>query len=182
MTRLGYERFLAMGSDWGTSVSTSLALQRPDRLLGIHLVPPLAPPGAAAGDLTQDERAALADLDERSRTGSGYSAVQGTRPQTIGYSLTDSPTGLCAWITEKLWAWTDHPGDLSQVLTASQVLDNVSLYWLTRTGASSARLYWESIAQVTEWFTTATSDTVTVPAACSIFPKDLDGPGGPLPG
>ena len=150
MARLGYGRFLAMGSDWGTSVSTSLALQRPGRLLG-------NPPGAAAGparrdadDLTQDERAALADLDERSRTGSGYSAVQGTRPQTIGYSLTDSPTGLCAWIVEKLWAWTDHPGDLGQVLPADQVLDNITLYWLTGTGASSARLYWESIAQVTD--------------------------------
>ena len=175
MTRLGYERFLAMGSDWGTSVSTSLALQRPGRLLGIHLVPPLAPPGDA-GDLTRDERAALADLDERSRTGSGYSAVQGTRPQTIGYSLTDSPAGLCAWITEKLWAWTDHPGDLGQVLTADQVLDNITLYWLTSTGASSARLYWESIAQVTEWFTTAASDAVTVPAGCSIFPKEVPRP------
>jgi epoxide hydrolase len=105
MTRLGYGRFLAIGSDWGTSVSTSLALQHPGQLLGIHLVPPLAPPDRAAGDLTDDERAALADLDQRSRTGSGYSAVQGTRPQTIGYSLTDSPAGPCAWIVEKLWAW-----------------------------------------------------------------------------
>jgi pimeloyl-ACP methyl ester carboxylesterase len=142
MTRLGYDRFLAQGSDWGTSVSTSLALHQPGRLLGIHLIPPLAPPDRNAGDLTGRERAALADLDERSRTGSGYSAEHGTRPQTIGYSLTDSPAGLCAWIVEKLWAWTDHPGDLSQVLTADQVLDNISLYWLTGTGASSARLYW----------------------------------------
>ena len=106
MTRLGYERFLAIGSDWGTSVSTSLALQHPGRLLGVHLVPPLAPLDRAAADLTGGERAALADLDQRSRTGSGYSAIQGTRPQTIGYSLTDSPAGLCAWIVEKLWAWT----------------------------------------------------------------------------
>ena len=108
MTRLGYERFLAIGSDWGTSVSTSLALQHPGRLLGVHLVPPLAPLDRAAADLTGGERAALADLDQRSRTGSGYSAIQGTRPQTIGYSLTDSPAGLCAWIVEKLWAWTEH--------------------------------------------------------------------------
>ena len=83
-------------------MSTSLALQHPGLLLGIHLVPPLAPPDRAAGDLTDDERAALADLDERRRTGSGYAAIQATRPQTIGYSLTDSPAGLCAWITEKL--------------------------------------------------------------------------------
>ncbi len=175
MTRLGYERFLAMGSDWGTSVSTSLALQHPDRLLGIHLVPPLAPPDPA-GDLTDEERAALADLDQRSRTGSGYSAIQATRPQTVGYALTDSPAGLCAWIAEKLWAWTDHPGDLGQVLTAGQVLDNITLYWLTGTAASSARLYWESIAQVTRWFTTAASDIITVPAGCSIFPKEVPRP------
>jgi pimeloyl-ACP methyl ester carboxylesterase len=176
MTRLGYQRFLAQGSDWGTSVSTSLALQHPGRLLGIHLVPPLAPPDRGAGDLTERERAALADLDERSRTGSGYSAEQGTRPQTIGYSLTDSPSGLCAWIVEKLWAWTDHPGDLGRVLSADQVLDNITLYWLTATGASSARLYWESIAQVTEWFTAAAGDTVSVPAGCSVFPREVPRP------
>jgi epoxide hydrolase len=176
MTRLGYDRFLAMGSDWGTSVSTSLALQHPGRLLGIHLVPPLAPPDRRASDLTSDERAALADLDERTRTGSGYSAVQGTRPQTIGYSLTDSPAGLCAWIAEKVWAWTDHSGDLGQVLTADQVLDNITLYWLTGTGASSARLYWESIAQVTDWFTSAAGDSVTVPTACSVFPREVPRP------
>jgi pimeloyl-ACP methyl ester carboxylesterase len=173
MTRLGYQRFIALGSDWGTSVSTSLALQQPDRLLGIHLVPPLAPPDRGADDLTGGERAALADLDERDRTGSGYSAVHGTRPQTIGYSLLDSPAGLCAWMVEKLWAWTDHPGDLGQVLSADQVLDNITLYWLTGTGASSARLYWESIGEVAGWFTAAAHDTVSVPAGCSIFPKEV---------
>jgi epoxide hydrolase len=176
MTRLGYDRFLAQGSDWGTSVSTSLALQHPGRLVGIHLVPPLAPPDRGATDLTDAERTALADLDERTRSGSGYSAEQGTRPQTIGYSLTDSPVGLCAWIAEKLWAWTDHPGDLGRVLSADQVLDNITLYWLTGTAASSARLYWESIAQVTEWFTVATSDTITVPTGCSVFPKEVPRP------
>ena len=176
MTRLGYDRFLALGSDWGTSISISLALQHPGRLLGIHLVPPLAPPDRSAGDLTGDERAALADLDQRSRTGSGYSAIQGTSPQTIGYALTDSPAGLCAWITEKLWAWADHPDDLGQVLSADQVLDNITVYWLTGTGASSARLYWESIAQVTQWFTAAAGDIVTVPAGCSVFPKEVPRP------
>jgi epoxide hydrolase len=176
MARLGYQRFLAVGSDWGTSVSTSLALHQPGRLLGIHLIPPLAPPDRGAADLTGRERAALADLDERRRTGSGYSAEQSTRPQTIGYSLADSPAGLCAWIVEKLWSWTDHRGDLSQVLTADQVLDNISLYWLTGSGASSARLYWESIAEVTGWFTTAAGDVVTVPAGCSIFPKEVPRP------
>ncbi len=176
MARLGYQRFLAAGSDWGTSVSTSLALHQPGQLLGIHLIPPLAAPDRNAADLTERERAALADLDERTRTDSGYSAEHSTRPQTIGYSLTDSPAGLCAWIVEKLWSWTDHPGDLSHVLTADQVLDNISLYWLAGTGASAARLYWESITEVTEWFTTATSDVVTVPAGCSVFPKETPRP------
>jgi epoxide hydrolase len=173
MTRLGYPRFLAAGSDWGTSVSTSLALQHPQRLVGIHLVPPLAPPDRDADDLTSAERKALADLDERTLTGSGYSTVHGTRPQTIGYSLLDSPVGLCAWIVEKLWGWTDHLGDFDRVLSRDQVLDNITLYWLTGAGASSARLYWESIAQVTEWFTTAASDVITVPTGCSIFPKEV---------
>jgi epoxide hydrolase len=176
MTALGYERFLAQGSDWGTSVSTSLALQYPRRLLGIHLVPPLVPPDRDAADLTDAESAALAELDERTRSGSGYSAEQGTRPQTVGYSLLDSPAGLCAWIVEKLWDWADHTGDLSQVLTADQVLDNITLYWLAGAGASSARLYWESIAQVTEWFTTAANDTITVPAGGSVFPKEVPRP------
>jgi hypothetical protein len=81
------------------------------------------------------------ELRERRRTGSGYSAVQGSRPQTIGYSLVDSPVGLCAWILEKLWIWSDHPGDLFEVLSREQALDNITLYWLTGTGASSARLY-----------------------------------------
>ena len=173
MDRLGYARFLAVGSDWGTSISTSLALQHPDRLLGIHLVPPLAPPDRAAPDLTAQEQQFLAELDERTRTGSGYSAVHGTRPQTIGYSLTDSPAGLAAWIVEKLWTWTDHDGDLDAVLSRDQVLDGVTLYWLTVTGASSARLYWESIAQVTTWFTESVDDRIDVPTGCTIFPKEV---------
>jgi pimeloyl-ACP methyl ester carboxylesterase len=128
MTRLGYPRFLAAGSDWGTSISTSIALQQPARLVGLHLVPPLAPPDRDAADLTAAERAALAELDERSRTGSGYSAMHGTRPQTLGYGLTDSPAGLAAWIGEKLWTWTDRAAG---GLTTDQMLDNISLYWLT---------------------------------------------------
>ena len=172
-TRLGYSRFLAAGSDWGTSISTSIALQHPDRLLGLHLVPPLVPPDRDAPDLTAAERRALADLDERTRTGSGYSAMQATRPQTVGYGLSDSPAGLAAWLGEKLWSWTDQAaGGLSR----NQMLDNLSLYWLTGTAASSARLYWESIAEVSRWFTTATGDTVTVPTGCSVFPKEVPRP------
>jgi pimeloyl-ACP methyl ester carboxylesterase len=173
MTRLGYPRFLAAGSDWGTSISTSIALQRPDRLIGLHLVPPLVAPDRDAADLTAAERASLADLAERTRTGSGYSAMHATGPQTVGYGLSDSPVGLAAWIGEKLWTWIDQA---TGGLTRDQMLDNISLYWFTGTAASSARLYWESMAEVSAWFTTATHDAITVPTGCSVFPREVPRP------
>jgi pimeloyl-ACP methyl ester carboxylesterase len=177
MQRLGYRRFLACGSDWGTSISTSLALHHPERLLGLHLIPPLVPLSPVGGPTpTLEERKATEELSERTQTGSGYLAMHGTRPQTIGYSLLDSPTGLCAWILEKLWAWSDHAGDLYQVLSQDQVLDNITLYWLTGTGASSARLYWESIAEISTWFTDAVKDSINVPTGCTIFPREVPRP------
>jgi pimeloyl-ACP methyl ester carboxylesterase len=99
-----------------------------------------------------------------------------TKPQTVGYALTDSPAGLCAWISEKFASWTDSGGRPETVLTRDELLDNITLYWLTRTAASSARLYWESFREVGEWFTTATTDTVAVPTGCSIFPKEMPRP------
>ena len=177
MQRLGYQRFIAAGSDWGTSVSTSIALQHPDRLLGLHLIPPLVPPSLAGGEApTARELAAAQELQERSQTESGYSAMQHTRPQTIGYSLLDSPAGLCAWIFEKLWSWSDHQGDLYEVLSRDQVLDNITLYWLTGTGASSARLYWESIGEISTWFSNSISDSIDVPTGCTVFPKEVPRP------
>jgi pimeloyl-ACP methyl ester carboxylesterase len=177
MQRLGYTRFIAAGSDWGTSISTSLALHHPDRLLGLHLIPPLVPPLPVDGKTpTQQERAAARELDERSQTGSGYSAMHGTRPQTIGYSLLDSPVGLCAWILEKLWNWADHPGNLYEVLSQDQVLDDITLYWLTASGASSARLYWESIGEISAWFTDGSSDKIGVPTGCTVFPREVPRP------
>jgi pimeloyl-ACP methyl ester carboxylesterase len=177
MGRLGYERFGAQGSDWGTSISTRIAQQAPDRVVAIHLTPPLAPPDPATfDDLTERERAALADLDHAAAWDSGYSKVHATRPQTLGYSLADSPAGLCAWIVEKLRAWTDCDGHPENALTRDEILDDVMLYWLPRTGASSARLYLESIAQVNEWISGTATDVVTVPTGCSIFPKELQRP------
>ena len=133
-------------------------------------------PLPTATSRTPEEHQALADLDERNRTGSAYSAVHATRPQTLGYGLLDSPAALCAWIVEKVWTWADHDGDLDAVLGRDRVLDNVSLYWLTGTGASSTRLYWESIAEVSEWFTTVTDDRITVPTAGSVFPREVPRP------
>jgi pimeloyl-ACP methyl ester carboxylesterase len=177
MGRLGYERYGAQGSDWGTSVSASIGQQDPDHIAGIHLTPPLAPPDPATfDDLTERERAALASLEHAAEWDSGYSQEQATRPQTIGYALVDSPTALCAWIIEKFWAWTDCDGHPENVLTRDELLDNLMLYWLPGTGASSARLYWESIRQVNEWISGPTTDTITVPTGCSIFPKELQRP------
>ena len=177
MARLGYDRYGAGGSDWGTSISTLLALQDADHVVGIHLVPPLAAPDAAsAEELTEAERTALAELSARQEHESAYSELQATKPQTIGYSLVDSPVGLCAWIAEKFWTWSDHDGDLENVVSHREVLDTVTLYWLTRSGASAARLYWESIREVSSWFTAATTDVVTAPTGCTIFPKEVPRP------
>jgi pimeloyl-ACP methyl ester carboxylesterase len=177
MARLGHRRYGAQGGDWGTSVSTSIAQQDPEHVAGIHLTPPLAPPDPATlDDLTDRERAALASLEHAAEWESGYSQEHATRPQTIGYALVDSPAALCAWIVEKLWAWTDHDGQLETVLTRDELLDNVMLYWLPGTGASSARLYWESIRQVNRWISGPVTDTVAVPTGCSIFPRELQRP------
>jgi epoxide hydrolase len=177
MARLGYDRYGAQGSDWGTSISASLGQQDSAHVAGIHLTPPLAPPDPATfNDLTEGERASLASLEHAAESDSGYSQEQATRPQTIGYALVDSPTALCAWIIEKFYAWTDCDGHPENVLTRDELLDNLMLYWLPRAGASSARLYWESIGRVNEWISGSGRDTVTVPTGCSIFPKELQRP------
>jgi pimeloyl-ACP methyl ester carboxylesterase len=177
MARLGYDRYGTQGSDWGTSISASVGQQDPDHVAGIHLTPPLAPPDPETfEDLTQRERAALASLEHAGEWDSGYSQEQATRPQTIGYALVDSPAALCAWIIEKFWAWTDSGGHPENVITRDELLDNLMLYWLPRTGASSARLYWESIRQVNEWIAGPVRDTIAVPTGCSIFPKELQRP------
>jgi len=177
MERLGYPRFAAQGSDWGTSVSTCIGRQAPDKVVGLHLVPPLAPPDPATFDnLTSQERSALESLRRSAAADAGYSTEHGTRPQTIGYALVDSPAALCAWIVEKFWAWTDHDGDLETVVSRDELLDNLMLYWLTGSGASSARLYWESIRQVNQWISGDMTDTVSVPVGCSVFPKELQRP------
>jgi pimeloyl-ACP methyl ester carboxylesterase len=177
MARLGYERYGAAGSDWGTSISTSLGQQDAEHVAGIHLVPPLAPPDPATfDDLTVEEQAALDALEHSRQWDSGYSEEHATRPQTVGYGLVDSPAGLCAWIVEKFWAWSDRGGSLEEAVSRDAILDNLMLYWLPGTGASAARLYWESIRDVSELINRSTGDTVDVPTGCSIFPKELQRP------
>ncbi len=177
MAALGYERYGAQGSDWGTSISALVGQWDREHDVGIHLTPPLAPPDPATLDeLTERERAALASLEHAAEWESGYSREQATRPQTIGYALVDSPVALAAWIIEKFWAWTDHDGELEGVLTRTELLDNLMLYWLPGAGASSACLYWESIRRVDRWISGDAIDPVDVPASCSIFPKELQRP------
>jgi pimeloyl-ACP methyl ester carboxylesterase len=177
MVRLGYARYGAQGSDWGTSISSLVGQRDREHVVGIHLTPPLAPADpSTSDDLTERERAALDELERSARWESGYSIEQATRPQTIGYALVDSPVALAAWVIEKFWSWTDHEGELERVLTRDELLDNLMLYWLPRTGASSARLYWESIEQVNGWISGTATDVIDVPTGCSIFPKELQRP------
>jgi epoxide hydrolase len=167
MTRLGYESYGAQGGDWGAQVTAAIGLRHADHVAGIHLNMVVAPPDPATmQDLTEPEQSALAALKYYRDWDSGYSKEQSTRPQTVGYGLVDSPAGLCAWIVEKFWAWTDCDGDPANVLSRDEMLDNVMLYWLPATGASSARLYWESFGK-------PLTGQVQVPVGCSVFPKEI---------
>ncbi|MCU4186997.1 epoxide hydrolase [Acidiferrimicrobium sp. IK] len=166
MARLGYDRFGAQGGDWGSGVTTALGARHPERLVGIHLNMVSVGPPDDPGELTLEEEAALAALAAYQRHESGYSTQQATRPQTLGYGLVDSPVGQCAWIVEKFAAWSDTGNDPVGALGADRVLDNVMLYWLPATGASSARLYWES-------FRRSRPGAVEVPTGAALFPKEI---------
>jgi epoxide hydrolase len=165
MDRLGYPSYAAQGGDWGSMVTTRLGDEDPEHVLGIHLNMPLvfADPET---EPTADEQEMIAALNTYMNDGSGYMKEQSTRPQTIGYSLVDSPVGQAAWVVEKFWEWTDNRGDLASVLTMDQILDGVMLYWLPATGASSARLYWEALKAMT-------FPVLTVPVGITVFPKEI---------
>lgn len=167
MSQLGYDQYFAQGGDWGSGVTSALAQTDPEHCRGIHLnMAVVVPPPEQMTDLSDDEKSTLASLQYYKRWDSGYSTQQGTRPQTIGYSLTDSPVGLMSWIAEKYWAWTDCDGDPEQALSKDEMLDNIMVYWVTGSGASSARLYWESMGSFTD-------GEITVPTGFSIFPKEI---------
>ena len=170
MRRMGYDRYGAQGGDWGAMVTVGLGMRHPEHLAGLHLNMVIAfPDRSQREDLTEREQAAMASLRHYDDVDSGYSKEQGTRPQTIGYSLVDSPAGLCAWIVEKFWAWTDSDGDPLNVLTRDELLDNVMLYWLPGAGASSARMYWESFGKLAS----LPENKMQVPVGCSVFPKEI---------
>ena len=168
MDRLGHDRWGAAGGDWGSIITSALGSAAPDGLVGVHVTMPVVtpPPDARAQPLTPAERQALADREEFQRQGTGYSKEQSTRPQTLGYGLLDSPAAQCAWIVEKFWDWTDCAGHPENVIPRDTLLDNVMMYWLPGTGASSARLYWES-------FTRRRMEAVGVPSGVTLFPHEL---------
>ncbi len=165
MDRLGYDRFFAQGGDWGSMITTMVGVNNPDHCAGIHLNMPIVIP-STLDDLTPAEQQALDDMDQHRKWGTGYSKIQSTRPQTVGYGLVDSPAGQAAWIVEKFHAWTDNGGLPDDAVDRDHLLDNVMLYWLPRTGASSARLYWES-------FRNPPFEIPQVPIGCSIFPNEI---------
>ena len=169
MTRLGYERYVAQGGDWGAAITTNIGMQDLGHCAGIHVnMPSARPTKESLANPTEREQAALAGGKHYQDWDSGYSKQQSTRPQTLGYGLVDSPIGQAAWILEKFWSWTDCQGHPENALTRDELLDNVMIYWLTASGASSGRLYWESFGRAA-----GGGGAVELPTGCSIFPKEI---------
>jgi pimeloyl-ACP methyl ester carboxylesterase len=170
MTRLGYDRYGAQGGDWGAAITTEIG-RNVGHCVGIHTNMPItAPTKEALRNPDDADRAALTAMEHYRRWDSGYSKQQSTRPQTLGYGLVDSPVAQLAWIVEKFWAWTDCAGHPENALTRDEMLDNVTWYWVTATGASSARLYWESFPAL------ARGDRVELPTGVASFPKEISCP------
>lgn len=170
MAALGHDRFLAQGGDWGSAVTHRLATAHAERVVGVHVNMPACSAKAlrALGELTDEEREQLAGQEHYAREENGYAQQQMTRPQTLGYALADSPVGQCAWILEKFRTWTDCDGHPENAIDRDVLLDTVSLYWLTNTATSSARLYWESFA-----LRGPRPQPVEVPAGYTLYPKDI---------
>ncbi|WP_437416575.1 epoxide hydrolase family protein [Sinorhizobium meliloti] len=182
MKRLGYSTYVSQGGDHGSVISDALARQAPKGLLGIHLNMPATVPGELmkginAGDpapvsLSQPEREAYRSLSTFFGRNAAYGAMMVTRPQTIGYSLADSPSGLAAWIYEKFVQWSDSNGVPENVLSRDEMLNDITLYWLTNVGASSSRFYWENNNNNFSSDAQKTKD-IKVPVAITVFPKEI---------
>jgi pimeloyl-ACP methyl ester carboxylesterase len=173
MARLGYDRYGAQGGDWGAIISRSLAGNHAEHVIGLHSNFMTGGPPAGATDpnegVPEAELALRAERTEAFAEGSAYQEIQGTKPQTLGYGLNDSPAGLAAWIVEKFHGWSDNDGRVESAFTKDQVLTNVTLYWVTETIASSTRIYYESR------HTPASRPVryVEVPTAVAVFPKEI---------
>jgi pimeloyl-ACP methyl ester carboxylesterase len=176
MKRLGYARYVAQGGDWGAPISTAMARQAPAGLLGVHVnlpatIPPevgavLAAGGPAPAGLSEGERAAFEALDTFTKKHRAYSVMMNTRPQMISYGLTDSPVGLAAFIYDY------NNGEPERLLGKDQMLDDITLYWLTNTAASSARLYWENHSNILSAVALKTAE-ISLPVAITVFPEEI---------
>jgi pimeloyl-ACP methyl ester carboxylesterase len=170
MPRLGYERWVAQGGDWGAGVTHALAHQRPPGLIAAHVnwqfvFPEKLPENPTPAERKAIDRAALFTNDQ-----SGYFREQGTRPQTIGYSLADSAAGQALWIYEKFQSWTDNHGNPEDELSVDAMLDDISLYWFTDSAASSARIYWENTHADMAGLS---GGRIELPMAASVFPHEI---------
>jgi pimeloyl-ACP methyl ester carboxylesterase len=171
MARLGYTKYGLQGGDWGSSISRFVALNDASHVAGLHLNFCLAGPPAGAKD--PNEGVTSAEL-ERTRvratffdTERGYFLEQSTKPQTVGYGLDDSPAGLAAWIVEKFRSWSDSDGNVEKSFTKDELLTNITLYWVTQSATSSARIYYENQRAKPP------QGRVQVPTACAVFPKEI---------
>jgi pimeloyl-ACP methyl ester carboxylesterase len=167
MRRLGYEKWAAHGGDWGSVVTTALGALRPEGLLGIHLNTPYAFPAEIPEALSPEERRAVEGLALYGGDLGGSNHLQGTKPETVGFALADSPAGQAAWIYEKFQSKTDNRGLAEEALGTDDILDAISLYWFTNSGASSARIYWENRSA------TMAGPKLTLPVAVTVFPRDI---------
>ncbi len=180
MKRLGYARYVSQGGDWGAIISDALGRQAPEGLLGIHVnrverattfpldaAQALMSGAPAPESLSPEEKAIFMEARDFLANGFGYAAIMATRPETIGYGLADSPAGLAAWLYDKIADWVFTRGDPEQALGRQAILDNITLYWLTNTGPSSGRIYWENAAAG------AKLEPVRVPVAVTVFPGEV---------
>lgn len=174
MNRLGYEKYVVQGGDWGSAISSWHAKLAPTSVSALHLTLVVAPyPKHKEDPFEGVTQAELATLDERKthmQDGAGYQAIQGTRPQTLGYGLNDSPAGLAAWIVEKFQSWSHHSGNFEDVVNRDELLTNIMIYWTTQTITSSTRLYFESAHVANNLFE---HGRIATPTGCAMFPGEL---------
>jgi pimeloyl-ACP methyl ester carboxylesterase len=181
MNRLGYRRYVSQGGDWGAIISEVLALQSPEGLLAIHVNMPGTVPAEilrhlrnfdpAPAELSEHEKIAYDRLLHFYRDGFGYAAMMNQSPQTIGYALADSPVAMAAYYYDKFAEWSDSGGEPEQVFRYDEMLDAISLYWLTNSGASSSRLYWEGVQAGGGPFDAV--DIPEVPVGVTVFPAEI---------
>ena len=172
MADLGYERYGAQGGDWGGIATAHLGVLDAAHLVGVHLNMANArrPPGSDDATLTADEQRDLAEMRHFRERETGYQAIQGTKPQTLAYALNDSPAGLAGWVVEKFRTWSDCGGDVESVISRDDLLTNLTVYWVTRTAGSSARLYYETLSTGLPVMPT---ERVEVPTGIARFPREI---------